>query len=138
MAHNQPQRLRISAQHFRCARRSILMAEAVKAEASNALLDPCIGPRVNVRSGLQCGMESGIKTCNLWNGSAQDMVDRLDRFQLEPVVGGGKLNLLSNRVTDIGCQRGTLAKLGSTMYNAMAHHIDIGLTLNHLRPPLPH
>src|SRR6266853_3522282 len=113
------------------------MTDAVKAVPANTLLHPCIGSRVNVRGGLQRGMESGIETRNLWDASAQDVIDRFDRFQLEAIVRGRKLNLLSNRAADIRRQRSTLAILGPAMHNAMAHHIDIRRPPNHLRVALP-
>src|SRR5260370_29532947 len=137
MAHNHPQRLRVATQHLRRARRSILMTDAVKTVPANTLLHPCIGSRVNVRGGLQRGMESGIETRNLWDASAQDMIDRFDRFQLEAIVRGRKLNLLSNRAADVRRQRSTLTILGPAMHNAMAHHIDIRRPPNHLRVALP-
>ena len=78
--------LRLRAQDFGRPPRDVLVADAVKAVAADALLQPVVRAGIDVGGGRQRGVKGGIENRDLRDAVAQLSFDRFDQVEFQPVV----------------------------------------------------
>src|ERR1700722_921725 len=85
MASYQPKRQEIFPEELCCALRAILMIDSVESEAAYTLREPFIGTGVNKGRIGQGTVETGIKNCDLGDGS-EFLFDESDAFELHAIM----------------------------------------------------
>ena len=108
MTDDQP--ARFAAQNFRGAPGRVLVADAMKSIAADALRKPVIRTGINVGLGLQRGMERRVEDGDLRN-ARENARGRIDRLQLEFVM----------RRSDFGFGRDGFADFGGDALRQSEH-----------------
>ena len=87
MAGHQAQGCQVAPQELSGALGAVLMADAVKAIAPDALLEPLIRSWINDRFHGELAVKGGIKDCYLRH-TRQDLLNRLDVLQVQGIMQG--------------------------------------------------
>src|SRR5437588_2845456 len=95
MAHHQASR-RLS-EKFGGAARRVLVADAVKSKAPDALTrEPLVRSRINIDGGLERRVECGVEDRRLSHVLSKERVNCIDSLKLKAVVDWGCLGTGSN------------------------------------------
>ncbi len=96
------------------------MADAVKSEAADALVEPLVGARIHVGCRVEGGVKRGVEDGDLRLFFSKDPPCEIDRLKLQPIVRGGYLGLIGDRLPDSGRDAGSFAVGAAAVDDAMA------------------
>src|SRR5579875_979765 len=124
MAVHDAQSRQLAANDLRSTTGAILVTDAVKAIAMNALLIPCI--RAGVDSGFEWHMtvKGRIENGYLWH-TGQKMLCHLDSFQINRIMQGREGSQFSNGFLHLPVDEDAAGVLASAMHDAVSHHCDL-------------
>src|SRR6516225_9177605 len=113
------------------------MADAVKPVAADALVQPFVGPAVDVGLGRKRGMKSGVKYRDLGDGTTEDPFHRFDNAPLDGIMLRSEDSEPVDLLRHFGSDKSAVPQFFAAVYDAMTYRVNPASILNNagLAPP---